>query len=41
MINPTEFEWITDADAQAKLADALAAGIQDWLLAAALASNRP
>ncbi len=31
MINPNEFEWITDADSQEQLADALAAGIEQWL----------
>jgi len=31
MINPQEFEWITDGDAQKKLADALAEGIEQWL----------
>ncbi len=31
MINPTEFEWITDVAAQEKLADTLATGIEAWL----------
>lgn len=31
MINPNEFEWITDAQSQEQLADALAAGIGEWL----------
>jgi len=31
MINPWEFEWITDATAQDQLAQTLAAGIQAWL----------
>jgi N-acetylmuramoyl-L-alanine amidase len=31
MINPTEFEWIIDPAAQNQLADALAAGITEWL----------
>ncbi|MFM7427188.1 MAG: N-acetylmuramoyl-L-alanine amidase [Elainella sp.] len=31
MINPEEFEWIIDPAAQTQLADALAAGITDWL----------
>ena len=30
MINPQEFEWITDPQAQAQLADALAAAIARW-----------
>ena len=31
MTNPTEFEWVTDPQAQKKLADALANGIQRWI----------
>lgn len=31
MINPQEFEWVTDSKAQKKLADALAKGIEQWL----------
>ncbi len=31
MINPQEFEWVTDGEAQKKLADALADGIEQWL----------
>jgi N-acetylmuramoyl-L-alanine amidase len=31
MINPQEFEWVTDGDAQKKLADALADGIEEWV----------
>ena len=31
MTNPTEFEWVTDPQAQKQLADALANGIQQWL----------
>jgi N-acetylmuramoyl-L-alanine amidase len=31
MINPTEFEWITDAKAQEHLAEAIAAGLTQWL----------
>lgn len=31
MINPTEFEWVTDPQAQEQLADALAAGITEWV----------
>ncbi|NEP16906.1 MAG: N-acetylmuramoyl-L-alanine amidase [Leptolyngbya sp. SIO4C1] len=31
MINPVEFEWITDPDAQRALAAALADGIEQWL----------
>lgn len=31
MINPTEFEWITNPQAQKKLAKALAEGLEDWL----------
>lgn len=31
IINPNEFEWITDAPSQARLADALANGIAAWL----------
>ena len=31
MINPHEFEWITDPGSQEKLADALANGISAWL----------
>jgi len=30
MINPTEFEWITDPQAQAKLATTIAEGIEVW-----------
>lgn len=33
MINPTEFEWVTDPQEQERLADALAAGITEWLYA--------
>lgn len=35
MINPTEFEWITDDQEQERLADALADGVTEWLLTAA------
>jgi N-acetylmuramoyl-L-alanine amidase len=31
MINPQEFEWVTDGEAQKKLADALADGIERWV----------
>ncbi len=31
MINPQEFEWVTDQKAQKKLADALANGIEQWI----------
>lgn len=31
MINPTEFEWITNPQEQAKLAGAIADGINEWL----------
>lgn len=31
MINPTEFEWITDSQAQKKLAKTLAEGIELWV----------
>lgn len=31
MINPTEFEWITDPQAQAQLAETLAAGVTEWV----------
>ncbi|WP_263971731.1 N-acetylmuramoyl-L-alanine amidase [Leptolyngbya ohadii] len=31
MINPAEFEWITDPQQQERLADALANGIQAWI----------
>lgn len=31
MINPTEFEWIVDSQEQDRLADALAAGVTQWL----------
>ncbi|MEP0921378.1 N-acetylmuramoyl-L-alanine amidase [Leptolyngbya sp. ST-U4] len=31
MINPDEFEWITDPQEQERLADALADGIQAWI----------
>ena len=31
MINPTEFEWITDPDAQIELAETLADGIAAWV----------
>lgn len=34
MINPTEFEWITDPQAQEQLADALAEGITQWFYTA-------
>jgi N-acetylmuramoyl-L-alanine amidase len=30
MINPTEFEWITNPQAQEQLADVLAEGITQW-----------
>ncbi|MBV5262056.1 N-acetylmuramoyl-L-alanine amidase [Synechococcus moorigangaii CMS01] len=33
MINPTEFEWITDPQAQDQLAAAIAASVADWLQA--------
>jgi N-acetylmuramoyl-L-alanine amidase len=33
MINPQEFEWVTDEAAQKKLADALADGIEAWVRA--------
>lgn len=32
MINPEEFEWITDPDEQAQLAEAIAAGVEQWVL---------
>lgn len=35
MINPNEFEWIVDSEAQDRLADALAAGVTQWLQTAA------
>ncbi|NJR64588.1 MAG: N-acetylmuramoyl-L-alanine amidase [Leptolyngbyaceae cyanobacterium CRU_2_3] len=31
MINPNEFEWITNSQAQEKLADAIADGITEWI----------
>ena len=31
MINPQEFEWVTDQEAQKKLADALSNGIEQWV----------
>lgn len=31
MINPSEFEWITDPQAQRRLATTLAEGITTWL----------
>ncbi|WP_416669222.1 N-acetylmuramoyl-L-alanine amidase [Egbenema bharatensis] len=31
MINPEEFEWITDPDAQEKLAEAIAEGVVQWM----------
>lgn len=31
MINPQEFEWVTDVEAQEKLAEALANGIEQWV----------
>ncbi|MEM8638483.1 MAG: N-acetylmuramoyl-L-alanine amidase [Cyanobacteria bacterium P01_G01_bin.54] len=31
MINPTEFEWITDRREQVKLAGAIADGVENWL----------
>jgi N-acetylmuramoyl-L-alanine amidase len=30
MINPTEFEWIVDPQAQSNLASAIAEGITEW-----------
>lgn len=33
MINPVEFEWITDATAQKRLAGAIAEGVTQWLAA--------
>ncbi|PSP08078.1 MAG: hypothetical protein BRC49_17045 [Cyanobacteria bacterium SW_10_48_33] len=30
MINPTEFEWITNPQAQERLANTLADGITEW-----------
>ena len=32
MINPEEFEWIVDSEEQEQLAEAIAAGITEWLL---------
>jgi N-acetylmuramoyl-L-alanine amidase len=34
MINPLEFEWITDPNAQQQLAKSLARGIMTWLVTA-------
>jgi N-acetylmuramoyl-L-alanine amidase len=34
MINPEEFQWISDPQSQAHLADTLAAGIAEWLYTA-------
>ncbi|MBF2096777.1 MAG: N-acetylmuramoyl-L-alanine amidase, partial [Gloeomargaritaceae cyanobacterium C42_A2020_066] len=31
MINPQEFEWITDPQAQTQLAQTLAQGLEQWL----------
>jgi N-acetylmuramoyl-L-alanine amidase len=31
MINPVEFEWVSNPQEQQKLADALAEGITQWL----------
>jgi len=31
MINPDEFEWIVDPDAQQQLADTLAEGVAQWV----------
>ena len=31
MINPTEFEWITDSAEQDKLAEAIADSVETWL----------
>jgi N-acetylmuramoyl-L-alanine amidase len=31
MINPDEFEWIVDDQAQERLVQALANGIEDWV----------
>ena len=36
MTNPTEFEWVTDPQAQKKLADTLADGIEQWFKQSAL-----
>jgi len=33
MINPEEFEWISNAQAQEKLADTLAQGVREWFAA--------
>jgi N-acetylmuramoyl-L-alanine amidase len=35
MINPTEFEWIMDPQEQARLAEALAVGVERWVQQAA------
>jgi N-acetylmuramoyl-L-alanine amidase len=32
MINPEEFEWITDPEEQEDLAEAIAAGVTQWVL---------
>lgn len=39
MINPTEFEWITDPDAQAELAETLAEGIVAWVDSTSVSSR--
>ncbi|MGP1385762.1 MAG: N-acetylmuramoyl-L-alanine amidase [Thainema sp.] len=39
MINPTEFEWITDPDAQAELAATLADGIVAWVETTSVAAQ--
>jgi N-acetylmuramoyl-L-alanine amidase len=41
MINPDEFEWITDPEAQAELADTLATAIADWLTENVHAAESP
>ncbi|MGB5711575.1 MAG: N-acetylmuramoyl-L-alanine amidase [Waterburya sp.] len=39
MINPEEFEWITDEREQQKLAETLATGIKEWFTTGQLLSN--
>jgi N-acetylmuramoyl-L-alanine amidase len=40
MINPDEFEWIVDPDEQEQLAEAIAAGVEQWILQTVDADRR-
>jgi N-acetylmuramoyl-L-alanine amidase len=39
MINPNEFEWIVDPNEQEKLAEAIAAGVEQWVIQTTTASG--